>query len=101
MYPSGYIAPMSKRNDPTYEEAISAYLSMALEEGQYEHFLEALSNIARAHGIAAVATSSGLGRESLYKALAPGAKPRFETVCKVMSGVGLKLIAIPKPGTDE
>ena len=91
---------MSKGKDPTYEEAIAGYLSMALEEGQYDYFLEALSNIARGHGIAAVATSSGLGRESLYKALAPGAKPRFETVCRVMSGVGLRLIAIPKTGTD-
>jgi probable addiction module antidote protein len=90
---------VAKHTDSTYEDAIAAYLSMALEQEQYDYFLEALSNIARGHGIAAVAVSSGLGRESLYKALAPGAKPRFETVCKVMSAVGLRLIAIPKTGT--
>jgi probable addiction module antidote protein len=98
MYPIGYGAKVSKHADPTYEEAIAAYLGMALEEGEYDYFLEALSNIARGHGIAAVAESSGLGRESLYKALAPGAKPRFETVCRVMSGVGLRLSVTPKSG---
>jgi probable addiction module antidote protein len=92
---------MSKQTEPTYEEVIAAYLSMALEEEQYDYFLEALSNIARGHGIAAVAASTGLGRESLYKALAPGAKPRFETVCKVMSGVGLRLGVAPKSGRGK
>jgi len=92
---------MSKQTDPTHLEAIAAYLSMALEEGQYDYFLEALSNIARGHGIAAIAASSGLGRESLYKALAPGAKPRFETVCKVMNGVGLSLGVTPKRGRGK
>ena len=32
-----------------------------------------------------------LGRESLYKALAPGAKPRYETVRKLMDALGVKL----------
>jgi probable addiction module antidote protein len=34
-----------------------------------------------------------LGRESLYKALAPGAKPRFDTVLKVVRALGVKLTA--------
>ena len=38
-----------------------------------------------------VAQDSGLGRESLYKALAPGAKPRYETVRKLMDALGVKL----------
>jgi probable addiction module antidote protein len=39
----------------------------------------------------AVAGSTGLGRESLYKAFAPGAKPRYETVIKVLQGLGVRL----------
>jgi len=35
--------------------------------------------------------STGLGRESLYKAFALGAKPRYETVIKVLQGLGLRL----------
>jgi probable addiction module antidote protein len=41
--------------------------------------------------MAAIAKSTGLGRESLYKALAPGAKPRYETIVKVLHGLGVKL----------
>ena len=53
--------------------------------------LLAIANIARARGMAQVAQDSGLGRESLYKALSDGAKPRYDTVFKVMRALGLKL----------
>jgi probable addiction module antidote protein len=39
-----------------------------------------------------IARSTGLGRESLYKALAPGARPRYDTVLKVLHGLGVKLV---------
>lgn len=39
-------------------------------------FLEALGDIARARGMAIIAEQTGLGRESLYKTLARGSKPR-------------------------
>ena len=53
--------------------------------------LAALGDIAKAKGMAMIAKESGLGRESLYKALAPGAKPRFDTALKVMRAMGIKL----------
>jgi probable addiction module antidote protein len=43
--------------------------------------------------MAQVAKDSGLGRESLYKALAPGAKPRFDTILKVTKALGVRLQA--------
>jgi probable addiction module antidote protein len=49
------------------------------------------ANVAKARGIAEMAKASGLGRESLYKALAPGAKVRYETVRKVLDSLGVKL----------
>lgn len=33
--------------------------------------------------MSSIAEGSGLGRESLYKAPTPGAKPRYDTVLKV------------------
>ena len=33
-------------------------------------------------------------REGLYKAMAPGAKPRYDTILKVMRGFGLQLAAM-------
>jgi probable addiction module antidote protein len=43
--------------------------------------------------MAQIARDAGLGRESLYKALAPGAKPRFATVLKVARALGVRLTA--------
>ena len=53
----------------------------------------AAGDVARAKGMAQVAKQSGLGRESLYKALAPGAKPRFDTVLKVARALGVRFCA--------
>jgi len=55
----------------------------------------ALSNVARARGMAQVAKDVGLGRESLYKALAPGAKPRLDTILKVVRALGVRFSAHP------
>jgi probable addiction module antidote protein len=55
----------------------------------------ALGDVARAKGMAQVAKDSGLGRESLYKALTPGAKPRFDTIIKVARALGVRLAAEP------
>ena len=73
------------------EEVIAEYLTAALEDPNPEVFLIAVANVAKARGIAKIAQDSGLGRESLYKALAPGAKPRYETVRKLMDALGVKL----------
>ena len=73
------------------EELIAEYLAAALEDENPDVFLAALADVAKARGISAIAQSSGLGRESLYKALAPGAKPRYETIMKVLHGLGVRL----------
>ena len=77
------------------EEAIAGYMTAILEANDPDLLLMALSDVARAKGMAQVAKDAGLGRESLYKALAPGAKPRFETVMKVARALGVKFTAQP------
>lgn len=77
------------------EETIAEFLTAALEDENPEVFLAAIAAVAKARGIAAIASSTGLGRESLYKALAPGAKPRYDTVMKVLHGLGVKLSVRP------
>ena len=77
----------------TDDAAIADYVSSVLETGDLDHLLLALSDVARARGMSQVARDAGLGRESLYKALAPGAKPRFDTVVKVARALGVKLSA--------
>ncbi|RZM03486.1 MAG: putative addiction module antidote protein [Variovorax sp.] len=77
------------------DESIAEYMTVVLEANDPDLLLLALSDIARAKGMAQVAKDAGLGRESLYKALAPGAKPRFETVMKVAHALGVRFTAHP------
>ncbi|NIE73970.1 putative addiction module antidote protein [Pantoea sp. Tr-811] len=77
------------------DEAISEYLSQVLSDGDTEEIIRALGHIARARGMTQIASDSGLGRESLYKALSPGAKPRFDTVLKVIRALGVDLLVQP------
>lgn len=73
------------------EEVIAEYLTAALEDENPDVFLAAVGNVAKARGMTAIAESTGLGRESLYKAMTPGAKPRYDTVLKVLHSLGVKL----------
>ena len=75
------------------EVTIAAYLNAALEDPDPDAFLVAVKAVARARGMTQLAKDSGLGRESLYKALSPGAKPRYETVMKVVRALGVNLHA--------
>jgi probable addiction module antidote protein len=71
------------------EEAIAEYLSLAVRDENPGVLLKALGDVAKARGMAEVAKASGLGRESLYKTLAPGAKPRFETIATIMRALNV------------
>jgi probable addiction module antidote protein len=75
------------------KEMIAEYLSQVLEDGDTDEFLEAIGYIAKAKGMSQIAKDTGLGRESLYKTFQVGAKPRFETVMKVLNSFGVKLEA--------
>jgi probable addiction module antidote protein len=77
------------------DAAIAEYMSAVLESGDTDLLLLALGDVARARGMAQVAKDAGLGRESLYKALSPGAKPRFDTVIKVARALGVRLSVQP------
>ncbi len=75
------------------DAAIAEYMGAVLETGDPDLLLLALSDVARARGMAQVAKDAGLGRESLYKALAPGARPRYDTIVKVMRALGVQMTA--------
>ena len=91
--PSRKLLPFDAARYLTDDDAVAEYMNAVLETGNTDHLLLALGDIARARGMAQVAKDTGLGRESLYKALAPGAKPRFDTVLKVARALGVKLTA--------
>ena len=70
-----------------------AYLEAALELNDPTLVAAALGDITRAKWMTQIAKKTGLGRESLYKALSPDGNPEFSTVLKVVSALGLKLHA--------
>ncbi len=73
------------------DEAMLEYLAVAMEDENPDVFIAALGAVARARGMSHVADAAGLGRESLYKALKPGSKLRYETVQKVLHSLGFRL----------
>ncbi len=79
------------------DEAVAEYLTQVLADGDSAELMRALGHIAKARGMAQIAKDSGLGRESLYKALRPDAQPRFDTVLRVCAALGVRLVAQPAP----
>lgn len=79
------------------EEDMAAYFAICLEEaGDDAAFIaHALGVIARARGMTQLAKDTGLGRESLYKALSGEGNPSFATILKVIKALGLKLGSQP------
>lgn len=101
------------KNSDSYEEALieslrdpnyaAEYLNvhLAKDDGDTEDdaeqlFLIALRNVARAHGIAAIAERTDLGRESLYKSLSADGNPKLATLRAVLEAMGLQLNIQPR-----
>lgn len=78
-------------------EEMAAYLGACLAEcdGDASFVAKALGDIARAKGMAALARETGLGRESLHKALSGDGNPQLDTVLKVAKALGLTLSVRP------
>ena len=73
------------------KEDIADYLEAVIEIGDPALLTHALGIIARSKGMAQIAKATGLGRESLYKALSAQGNSEFATVLKVIHALGLKL----------
>ena len=77
------------------DQAIAEYLTIVMEENDPSELTYALGVIARARGMSEVARAAGLTREALYKALRPNSQPRFDTIARVCTALGVKLVAQP------
>lgn len=77
------------------KETIAEYLNVAMQDPDPDMLLAAIANVAKARGFARLAQDAGLGRESLYKVLQPGSKPRYETVVKILSALNVKMGILP------
>lgn len=77
------------------DEDMLMYFQACIEEaGNDAAFIaKALGNIARAKGMSQLSKDTGLGRESLYKALSGDGNPSFATILKVMHALGIQFDA--------
>lgn len=78
------------------EQSIAEYLTAVMEEHDTQLLLAAIGDIAKARGMSTIASQAGLGRESLYKALNENAKPRFDTILKVLEALGVNITFSPR-----
>jgi probable addiction module antidote protein len=79
------------------EESIAVFLTGILEVNDAALLASALGDIARARGMTEIAKAAGITREALYKALRPDSAPRFDTISRVCTALGVRLVAQPIP----
>jgi probable addiction module antidote protein len=82
------------------EESIAAYLTAILESNDAALLASSLGDIARARGMTEIAKAAGITREALYRALRPDSAPRFDTISRVCTALGVRLVAQPIPAGD-
>jgi probable addiction module antidote protein len=78
------------------EEDMRMFIEACFEEaGDDPAFIaKALGTVARARGMSQLARETGIGRDTLYKALSGEVNPSLGTILKVMSALGLRLTAV-------
>ncbi len=72
------------------KEDLIAKLKQAEAKGN-DTFYETLGDIAKIQGMSHLAMSTGLDRTNLYRSLRHGAKPRHDTIKKVLQGLGISV----------
>ena len=75
-------------------EGIEEYLIAAFETEDPAFITDALGVVARARGMTALASDTGLTRQALYKALSLGGNPEFATIMKVARALGFRLAPV-------
>lgn len=68
-----------------------ADLTEALAAGDVDAAAHAIGVAAKTRGMSKVSRQTGLSRESLYKTLSGESDPRFKTIARVLSALGLQL----------
>jgi probable addiction module antidote protein len=73
-------------------ENAAAYVEAAIEQGDPAGVLQALRNVAEAHGgVARIAEKTGLNREALYRTLSKRGNPELKSLTAILDATGLRL----------
>ena len=76
-------------------DAIAIFLTEAFRTEDAGYIAHAFGVVARARGMAEVATRTGLSRVQLYRSFSAAGNPRLKTILAVMGAVGVELAARP------
>lgn len=78
--------------------AIAAYLTDILNSSDGSMLASALGDIARLRGLTEVAKMAGISREIILEELSTGGTPGFDTVNRVCTALGVRLVVQPVYG---
>lgn len=75
---------------------IAHYLTEVLATGDFPAVLQALSTVLRAQNVSALSRATGLRRDRLYVTFDGQVEPDFRRVLKLLEGLDVQLVAIPR-----
>jgi probable addiction module antidote protein len=75
------------------DEAIAVFMAEAFQTNDAGYIAHAVGVVARAKGMAQIASQTGLSREQLYRSFSEKGNPTLKTTLAVMDALGVKLTA--------
>ncbi len=85
------LTPYDPAEDLTSDEAIAIFMGEAFQTSDAGYIAHALGVVARAKGMANIASETGLSREQLYRSFSQNGNPTLKTTLSVMKALGLEL----------
>ncbi|MHB1756452.1 MAG: addiction module antidote protein [Leptospirillum sp.] len=79
--------------DLTSDGAIALFMAEAFRTNDTGYIAHALGVIARAKGMAQIASQTGLSREQLYRSFSENGNPTLKTTLAVIKALGIELTA--------
>jgi len=73
------------------DEAIAVFMAEAFQTNDVGYISHALGVVARAKGMAQIASQTGLSREQLYRSFSEKGNPTLKTTLAVMKALGVQL----------
>jgi probable addiction module antidote protein len=73
------------------DEAIATFMAEAFQTNDVGYISHALGVVARAKGMAQIASQTGLSREQLYRSFSTQGNPTLKTTLAVMNALGISL----------
>ena len=84
--------------DLTTDEAVATFMAEAFRTNDVTYIAHALGVVARARGMAQIASQTGLSREQLYRSFSENGNPTLKTTLAVMRALGIELTATLRAG---